>query len=200
MDHKVELIFDKQRETLKKATAIVLSEEVERHKKAKEIMYKAEQLKFIKKWKTDNDVYLNNVFGMEEGPQFSFLMCILFATSSSKHLVPLLQDVIQADGAHTSFGKYTLFLAYGITANGDMSPLASGLLFENENTENWSKFWMFVKKVHPCTGIPTKTIVTDQDKGLIAAIATCVTFRKLISVSVIFKKYTSLACDIKKYT
>jgi hypothetical protein len=48
---------------------------------------------------------------MEDGPQFLFLMGILFATLSSKHLVPLLQDVIQADGALASFGKYTLFLA-----------------------------------------------------------------------------------------
>ncbi len=49
LDHKVELIIGKQRETLKKATAIVLSEEVERRKKANKIMDKAEQLKFIKK-------------------------------------------------------------------------------------------------------------------------------------------------------
>jgi hypothetical protein len=42
LDHKVELIFGSQRETLKKATVIVLSEEVERGKKAKEIMDKAE--------------------------------------------------------------------------------------------------------------------------------------------------------------
>ncbi len=118
----------------------------------------------------DNDTYLNNVFGMEDGPKFTSLTSILFATSSSKHLVPLLQDVIQADGAHASFGKYTLFLAYRSTANGNMSPLAFGLLFGNENTENWTKFWRFVKKVHPCVGIPTKTIVTDQDKGSIAAI------------------------------
>jgi hypothetical protein len=118
LDHKVELVFGNQRETLKKATAIILSEEVERRKKAKEIMDKAEQLKFIKKWKTDNDVYLNNVFGMEDGPQFLFLTGILFATSGSKHLVPLLQDVIQADGAHASYGKYTLFLAHGTAANG----------------------------------------------------------------------------------
>jgi hypothetical protein len=90
--------------------------------------------------------------------------------ASSKHLVPLLQDVIQADGAHASYGKYTLFLAYGTTANGTMSPLAFGLLFENKNTENWLKFCMFVKKVHPCIDGPTKTIVTDQDNGSIAAI------------------------------
>jgi hypothetical protein len=43
---------------------------VERRKKAKEIIDKAEQLKFIKKWKANNKVYLNNVFGMEDGPQF----------------------------------------------------------------------------------------------------------------------------------
>jgi hypothetical protein len=170
LDHKVELIFGNRRETLKKATAIILSKEVERRKKAKEIMDKAEQLKFIKKWKTDNEVYLNNVFGMEDGPLFLFLTGILFATSSSKHLVPLLQDVIQADGAHTSFGKYTLYSAYRTTANGNMSPLAFGLLFGNKNTENWSKFWMVVKKVHPCIDVPTKTIVTDQNKGSIAAI------------------------------
>ena len=52
---------------------------MERQKKAKEIMDKAEQLKFIKKWKTENEVYLNNVFGMEDGPQFLFLTGILFA-------------------------------------------------------------------------------------------------------------------------
>ncbi len=86
-------------------------------------MDKAEQLKFIKRWKTDNDIYINNVFGMEDGPQFLFLTDILIATSSSKYLVPLLQDVIQADGAHASYGKYILFSAYGTTANGNMSPL-----------------------------------------------------------------------------
>jgi hypothetical protein len=107
---------------------------------------------------------------MEDGPQLLFLTGILFATSSSKHLVPLRQDVIQADGAHASYGKYTLFSAYGTTANGNVSPLAFGLLFGNGNTENWSKFWMFVKKVHPCNDGLTKTIVTDQDKGSIAAI------------------------------
>jgi hypothetical protein len=163
LDHEVELVFGNQQETLKKANAIVLLEEVERRKKAKEIMDKAEQLKFIKKWKTDNDLYLNNVFGMEDGPQFLFLMSILFATLSSKHLVPLLQDLIQADGAHASYRKYTLFLVYGTTANANMSPLACGLLFGKKNTENWSKFWMFVKNFHPCIDSPTKTIVTDQD-------------------------------------
>ncbi len=127
LDHKVELIFCNQQETLKKETAIVLSEEVERRKKANKIMDKAEQLKFIKEWKTDNDIYLNNVFGMEDGPQFTFLTGILFATSSSKHLVPLLQDVIQADGAHASFGKYTLF--FGIRDYSEWEHVTTSLWF-----------------------------------------------------------------------
>ena len=72
--------------------------------------------------------------------QFLFLTGVLFATSSSKLLVPLLQHVVQADGAHSSFGKCTLFSAYATTANWNMSPLAFGLLFENKDTNNWSKF------------------------------------------------------------
>jgi hypothetical protein len=51
-----------------------------------------------------------------------------------------LQDVIQASGAHSSFGKYTLFLAYAMTANGNMSPLAFGLLSGNKVINNWLKF------------------------------------------------------------
>jgi hypothetical protein len=51
-----------------------------------------------------------------------------------------------------------------------MSPLAFGLLFGSKDTENWSKFWIFVKKIHPSIDIPTKTLLTDQDKGSIAAI------------------------------
>jgi hypothetical protein len=99
------------------------------------------------------------VIGLDNGPQFSFLTGVLFATSSSKHLVPLLQHVVQADGAHSSFGKYTLFLAYATTANGNMSSLAFGLLFGNADTKNWSKFC--VKKVHPCIDSPEVTILTD---------------------------------------
>ncbi len=93
------------------------------------------QLKYVNQWKAKNELFLNNVFGFEDGPQFLFLTGILFATSSSKHLAPLLQPIIQADGAHSSFGKYALYLAYATTANGNMSPLAFGLLFGNEDKE-----------------------------------------------------------------
>ena len=81
---------------------MVLSEEVERQlKKNKESMDHQEQQQYIKQWKVDNEVYIDTVFGMEDGPQLSFLTGILFAPSSSRHMVPLLQNVVQADGAHT---------------------------------------------------------------------------------------------------
>jgi hypothetical protein len=44
-------------------------------------------------------------------------------------------------------GKYTLFSAYGTSANGNMSPVAFAILFGNEDTVNWTIFWEFVKKV-----------------------------------------------------
>ncbi len=115
-------------------------------------------------------MFLNKVFGMANCThQKQFVKEVLFAPSSTTHVVPLLQDVIQADGAHSQFGKYTLLLAYGTNANCHMSPIAFGLLFRNEDNSNWSTFWTFVKTVHPSLDAPTKTILTDQDKGLIVA-------------------------------
>jgi hypothetical protein len=78
--------------------------------------------------------------------------------------------VLQADGAHLNFRKNTLFSVYGTNANGHMSALAFGLLFGNKDKANWSKFWAFVKKIHPSINALPKTILTDQDKGLIGAV------------------------------
>ena len=172
MGHDVELIVQDRRTTLQLVSLVVVHEEQQRRKKMKEpALDKTLQLQFVNKWKKEKELYLNEVFGLEDGPQFKFVTGVLFATSSSKHMAPLLQHVVQADGAHTTFGKYTLFLAYATTANGNMSPLAFGLLFGNEDYKNWSKFWNFVKKVHPCIDSPEVTILTDQDKGSIAAVA-----------------------------
>ena len=140
-------------------------------KKLKQTMSGAEQKKCVLDWKQENEVILNDALGFGNGPQYRFLAGILFAPSSSKVIVPHLQDVIQADGEHTSFGKYTLLSAYGTTAKGNMSPLAFGIMFGNEDTGNWTKFWEFVKEIHPSVNAPTTTILTDQDKGSIAAIS-----------------------------
>ncbi len=107
---------------------------------------------------------------MEDGPPLKFLTGIFIATSTSKEQVPFLQEVIQADGAHKSFGKYTLFLAYANTANGTMAPLGFAMLFGNKDTTNWIRFWKFIKSVHPIVNQPTKTVITDQDKGFLVSI------------------------------
>jgi hypothetical protein len=52
----------------------------------------------------------------------------------------------------------------------DMSPVGFGIVFGNENSTTWSKFWMFVKDVHPLINLPEVTIVNDQDKGQKSAI------------------------------
>jgi hypothetical protein len=95
LGHHVELIFADQLETLQKVCAAILAEEIQQLKKRKTSMDTQEQLKFVKQWKTDNEIFLNNVLvlGLSDGPQMSYLMGILFAPSSSRHLVPLLQDV-----------------------------------------------------------------------------------------------------------
>ena len=69
------------------------------------------------------------------------------------------------------FGKYTLFSTYGTTANGSMFPIAFGIIFCNENKECWKKFWNFVGHYHPKLNSPDVMIITDQDKGSMAAIA-----------------------------
>ena len=51
-------------------------------------------------------------------------------------MVPLLQDVIQADGAHCKYGQYTLYSAYRTTENDNMAPIAIWMLFGNKDTEN----------------------------------------------------------------
>ena len=84
------------------------------------------------------------------------------------------QEVVQADGAHTSFGKYTLFSAYTTMANGNMANIAFRILFGIEDTKNWMLFWNFVKEVHPTINRPQVTMMTDQDKGSIASINSCI--------------------------
>jgi hypothetical protein len=109
LGHKVEMIFQDRQKTIQAASAVVLHEDLLRRKKMKvPALDKAGQLQYVNKWKAENELYLNAEFGFKDGPQLAFLTGVLFATSSSKHLIPLLQHVVQADGAHSSFGKYTL--------------------------------------------------------------------------------------------
>ncbi len=88
------------------------------------------QLKYVNKWKANHELFLNNVFGLKDGPQILFLTGILFATSSSKHLALLLQPVIQADGAHSSF--WQVHVLFGICNDSQWEHVSSCV---------WSAIW-----------------------------------------------------------
>ncbi len=49
--------------------------------------------------------------------------------------------------------------------NTNMSPVGFAIVLGNENGTTWSRFWTFVKDIHPLINLPDVTIVTDQDKG-----------------------------------
>jgi hypothetical protein len=86
----------------------------------------------------DNDTFLCDAFEFEDGPQFKFLMGIFISPSTSKEQFPFLQEVLQANTAHMSFWKYTLYSVYGTNANGTMSALGFSLLFGTEDKKSWT--------------------------------------------------------------
>jgi hypothetical protein len=137
-------------------------------KEKKNIMKGEERAAFLGKWFTENKDFLDSQMGLADATQF--LSGILFTTLASIQTVPHLQQLIQADAAHMQFGKYTLFSAYGTTADGLMSPVAFGIMFGNENKESWGNFWRFAVKHHPSLNKALVTLITDQDKGSIHAI------------------------------
>jgi len=153
----------------------VIREEILQREANKEpVLEKGEMTdSFIRKWLIDNEVELTHQLGVEDGPPQRFLSGMFICTSVSKLQVPFLQDVIQADGAHMSFGKYTLFSAYATTANGTMAPLGFAILFGNEDTANWTQFWKFIVAQHPIINQVHKTVITDQDKGALGSIRFC---------------------------
>jgi hypothetical protein len=75
-----------------------------------------------------------------------------------------------------------------------MATLGFAIPFGNEDKNNWTKFWKFIKKTHPIVNLNNKTIITNQDKGSIASI------KDIISEAALF--YCSFhRCQniIKKY-
>ncbi len=169
MGHTVEVVFTNQRTTMKTVNAIVLKEEMDRKKAAKLDMSRDEKVKYVNNWKNDNDTFLCDASGFEDGPQFKVLTGIFISPSTTKEQFPFLQEVLQADAAHMSFGKYTLYSLYVTNANGTMSALRLALLFGNEDKQSWTQFWNFMKKTHPTINQSKYTIITDQDKGSLSA-------------------------------
>jgi hypothetical protein len=140
MGHTVELIFTDQCVTMKTVNALVLKEELERLKVENGTMTRDQCREYVNNWKLENDIFLCNALGLEDGLQFKLLTGIMIAPSTLKNQVPFLQEVIQADVAHMSFGKYTPYSVYANTANGNMPALGLAMLFGNKDKDNWNHF------------------------------------------------------------
>ncbi len=157
---------------IRQLRSTVVREELKRREKDKEPVLErgAKTETFVKNWLVEHDVYLTKQLGVHDGPTLKFLTGVFIATSTSKQQVRFLQEVIQADGAHMSFGKYTLYSANANSANGATVLLGFAILLGNEDTSNWIRLWKFIKSVHPIVNQPMKTVITDQDKGSLASI------------------------------
>ena len=172
--HYCDLTFSGRQDLIRNVRSVVLKEEQSRRERCNEPTLKkgGERDKYVNAWFDKHKDELVAALGTEseDGPQTQFLTGIMVATSTSKAQVQHCQDVIQADGAHTAVGKYTLFAAYTTSSNATMVCLGIAFLYGNEDKANWKKFWTFIKEIHPSVNMSNKTIITDQDKGSLASI------------------------------
>jgi hypothetical protein len=73
---------------------LVLKEDLVRKKAEKQTTTRQENNEYVNNWKKDNDIFLCDALGLEDGLQYKFLMGIFIAPSTSKKQVPFLQEVI----------------------------------------------------------------------------------------------------------
>ena len=175
--HYCEVMYYNRTQALNRLKLVVVAEAfwtAEDELVKRSLATKAGAKRYLNQWCEDNKSFINKHFGTERD-NWRFVQGIAFATGPSRRTAPQLQQIIQADAAHMNFGKYTLYSAYGTTANAQSSPIAFAILFGNEDKDAWIKFWEFAKLVHPWLANGKQrglTIITNQDKGSKEAIAT----------------------------
>ena len=172
--HKVKGVYKTAEDVMAMLAKIVVQEESDRRQASEGTSMTRDMKKeYLSEWMSVNNLMLQmGGLGIpmigEPTPQF----CggVFFSMSYSNEVVPYLQNVFQADAAHTNFGKYTLFSCYGSTANANTSPIAFAILFGNEDKAGWEAFFEFAKEQHPCLDHSSKTFITDQAKGLVESV------------------------------
>ena len=94
MGHLVEMLYCTRSKVVSKLGHVVLAEEDYRRKYDGEPPLEAtERSAFVDKWKKNHATQMCDQLGLKDGPQFEFLTGILFAPSTTKVTVPLLQNV-----------------------------------------------------------------------------------------------------------
>ena len=169
--HDFELYLIEKDDVLRKCEEIALLQHISL-KNGRTKLKRPEKLEYIKQWKKDNKVMLEES-GIRPNASDTnrFVSGVFLSLQQDCHTVPFLQSVFQADAAHMNFGKYTLYSCYGNMANGNTFPVALAIIFGNEDKKGWTRFWKFVRGIHPTIQEPKNTIITDQQKGSIPALA-----------------------------
>jgi hypothetical protein len=170
--HDFEFYVREKDDVLHKCEEIALSQHIALKKVEGTKLMRTEKIEYIKQWKHDNKVMLEESGLCHNSSEtHRFVSGVFLSLQQARHTVPFLQSVFQADAAHMNFGKYTLYSCYGNTANGNTFPVAIAIIFGNEDKEGWTRFWKFVLRIHPTIQEPKNTIITDQQKGSIPALA-----------------------------
>jgi hypothetical protein len=169
--HFIEVLTISRKKAMGKLMVNVVAEENRKQKNdgKAELTRQDDKVNFLKEWSQTNKSFIDGMLGLEHN-NYQFISCILFAPLSLKRIVLCLQTMIQADAAHLRFGMFTLYSAYGSTANSNTSPIAFVILFGNEDRDGWEHFWQFALDLHPCLNREIMTIMTDQQKGSKSAI------------------------------
>jgi len=146
--HIVELVYTSRKDTLKNIERLVVDEELIRLKnETNGTLDREEHHQFWSQWKTDNYASLIKHLGFKT-QRSRFFHGVFFTPSLTKTSVPKLQTLFMADACHLNFGKYTLFVCFGVTANANMLPVGFAIIFGNENVASWKKFWEFIHLTH----------------------------------------------------
>jgi hypothetical protein len=168
--HIVKLGYTSRKETVWNVEHLVVSKDLLRLKaKDNSTLDKEGRSAYLNTWKKENYNLLVNQLGYKTS-EGHFLHGVFYAPSFSKATVPELQTVFMADACHLNFGKYTMLLCYGVTANANMLPVGFVINFGNENASSWKEFWRFILCTHPLIDRGEATIISDQDKGIKSAI------------------------------
>ncbi len=163
----VEIVTAKRKDAVNRLQMVVLADEIRCRKEKGEPVLLNDQSAaklFLQLWMHEHRDFVTEHFGSDHA-NYEFVVGILFAPGTATQIVCHLQNVYQANAAHLQFGKNTFYSAYGSTANSNALPVAFAILFGNEDTSNWVKFWVFAKSLHPHLDDGEITIITDQDKG-----------------------------------
>ena len=124
-------------------------------------------------WEAEQSNFLASI---KEGNKYVELVWLAF--SHTLAVQPDLLFLVNADAAHGKrfLDSFQLFTVVGFTSNMNIVPLLYVYLCGNESTSSWSRVFKILKKLYPQIQKNAEmTFLTDQEKGLQAALKSVLT-------------------------